>query len=160
MADSPKRSRKLGALIALMAVLVAALVAVNLYLLLGKDDGDTAQEKAQAASEPAPQPTRVVSLDPFTVNLQGELCGQRLLYVGLSLEVADATTEDYLLEHLPQLRSRLLMLLSGQDSETAATVEGKRSLARQVLASFEEPLTASQPDLAVLNVLFTEFIVQ
>lgn len=159
MADSPKRSRKLGALIALMAVLVAALVAVNLYLLLG-DDGDGTGAPSKQAKASAPQPVRVVSLDPFTVNLQGELCGQRLLYVGLSLEVADATTEDYLLEHLPQLRSRLLMLLSGQDSETAATVEGKRALARQVLASFEEPLTASQPDLAVQNVLFTEFIVQ
>ncbi|MBL7251712.1 flagellar basal body-associated FliL family protein [Alloalcanivorax marinus] len=159
MADSPKRSRKTGVLIALMVVLVAALVAVNLYLLLGNDDAPSPEAETSVDNK-TPEPTRLVRLDPFTVNIQGELCGQRLLYVGLSLEVADAATESYLLEHLPQLRSRLLMLLSSQDSETAATVEGKHALARQVLASFEEPLTASQPDLAVRDVLFTEFIVQ
>ncbi|MFP1679506.1 flagellar basal body-associated FliL family protein [Alloalcanivorax sp. C16-2] len=159
MADSPKRSRKTGVLIALMVVLVAALVAVNLYLLLGNDDAPSPEAETSVDNK-TPEPTRLVRLDPFTVNIQGELCGQRLLYVGLSLEVADAATESYLLDHLPQLRSRLLMLLSSQDSETAATVEGKHALARQVLASFEEPLTASQPDLAVRDVLFTEFIVQ
>ena len=151
----------MGALIALVVVLVAALIAVNLYLLLGHGNETPAEKEAEATEQEAkPEPTRLVKLDPFTVNIQGDMCGQRLLYVGLSLEVADAETETYLLEHLPQLRSRLLMLLSGVDSEIASTVEGKHALARQVLASFEEPLGAGQPELTVRNVLFTEFIVQ
>jgi len=158
MAEPGKRSRKVVALIALMAVLVATLVAVNLYLLLGKDE--QAKAGPAAAESKTPEPARFIKLDPFTVNVQGDLCGQRLLYVGLTLQVGDEKTERYLLDNLPPLRSRLLMLLSSQDAETAATADGKRALARDVTAMFEEPLTPSQPELTVQDVLFTEFIVQ
>ncbi|MCU5788272.1 flagellar basal body-associated protein FliL [Alcanivorax marinus] len=144
-------------MIALIVVLVAALGAVTFFLLFGnQDQPDTPAAQVEAA----PAPARFVKLEPFTVNVQGDLCGQRLLYVGLTLQVGDEQTEQYLLDNIPPLRSRLLMLLSSQDAEAAATLDGKRALARQITAMFEEPLTSSQPELAVQDVLFTEFIVQ
>ncbi|MFP1682516.1 flagellar basal body-associated protein FliL [Alloalcanivorax sp. C16-1] len=157
MAESGNRSRKVGVLITLIAVLVAALGAATFFLLFD-DQEPPANRTAQVSAAPAP--ARFVKLEPFTVNVQGDLCGQRLLYVGLTLQVGDEKTEQYLLDNIPPLRSRLLMLLSSQNAETAATLDGKRELARQVTAMFEEPLTASQPELAVQDVLFTEFIVQ
>ncbi len=158
MADSPNRSGKLGWLIALMVIMLGALVAINMYLLLSDDGDDDGGEPVVQAQ--APKPVTYVKIDPFTVNLQGDLCGQRLLYVGLSLQVADADTESYVLEHMPQLRSRLLMLLSGQSSQTVATQEGKEQLKADILALFNQPHGDNQPELQVDDVLFTEFIVQ
>ena len=158
MADSPKRSSTLGWLIALMAVLLVALVAINMYLLLS-DDGDDDSEQPVEQVE-APRPVIYIKIDPFTVNLQGDLCGQRLLYVGLSLQVADSETESYVRERMPQLRSRLLMLLSGQSSQSVATQDGKEQLKAKILALFQESAGDQQPELQVDDVLFTEFIVQ
>ena len=158
MADSPNRSSKLGWLIALLAVLLVALVAINMYLLLS-DDGDDDSEQPVEQVE-APRPVIYIKIDPFTVNLQGDLCGQRLLYVGLSLQVADSETESYVREHMPQLRSRLLMLLSGQSSQSVATQDGKEQLKAKILALFQESTGDKQPELQVDDVLFTEFIVQ
>lgn len=161
MADSPNRPGKLGWLIALMVILLGALVALNMYLLLSDDDGN-GDEDSEAAVEQvvAPEPVIYVKIDPFTVNLQGDLCGQRLLYVGLSLQVADSETESHLIEHMPQLRSRLLMLLSSQSSQSMATRDGKEQLKSAILALFRQPRGEQQPELQVEDVLFTEFIVQ
>ncbi|HEX5678760.1 MAG TPA: flagellar basal body-associated protein FliL [Alcanivorax sp.] len=159
MADSPNRSSKLGWLIALMVILLGALVALNMYLLLS-DDGDHEDSEKAVEQVEAPKPALYVELDPFTVNLQGDLCGQRLLYVGLSLQVADTDTESYLLKHMPQLRSRMLMLLSGQSSQTVSTQQGKEQLKAEILELFAPPRDDGQPELQVDDVLFTEFIVQ
>ena len=78
----------------------------------------------------------------------------------LALQVADTETESYLLEHMPQLRSRMLMLLSGQSSQTVATQQGKESLKAEILELFAQPRDDGQPELQVDDVLFTEFIVQ
>ena len=158
MADSPNRSSKLGWLIALMVILLGALVAINMYLLLSDDSDDDDEENVEQVE--APRAVLYVKLEPFTVNLQSDLCGQRLLYVGLSLQVADTETENYLLEHMPQLRSRMLMLLSGQSSQTVATQQGKESLKAEILELFAQPRDDGQPELQVDDVLFTEFIVQ
>ncbi len=158
MADSPNRSSKLGWLIALMVIMLGALVALNMYLLLSDDSEDDSEPPVEQVA--APKPVIYVKLDPFTVNLQGDLCGQRLLYVGLSLQVADAETESHLLEHMPQLRSRMLMLLSGQSSQTVATQQGKEQLKAEILELFDPPRDDGQPELQVDDVLFTEFIVQ
>ena len=158
MADSPNRSSKLGWLIALMVILLGALVAINMYLLLSDDSDDDDEENVEQVE--APRAVLYVKLEPFTVKLQSDLCGQLLLYVGLSLQVADTETENYLLEHMPQLRSRMLMLLSGQSSQTVATQQGKESLKAEILELFAQPRDDGQPELQVDDVLFTEFIVQ
>lgn len=143
-------------------VLMAALVAINLYLLLGdgdrKDDG-TVEEEIQ--EEPRPSgPPLFLKVDPFTVNLQGEPYSNRLLYVGLSLQVGSEETREFLREHMPQVRSRLLLLHSAQSPEKLATPEGKRELVAGILAALAEPMATPQPELQVEDVLFTEFIVQ
>ena len=99
-----------------------------------------------------------VTINPEQPTVE-KIC-QRLLYVGLSLQVADTETESYLLEHMPQLRSRMLMLLSGQSSQTVATQQGKESLKAEILELFAQPRDDGQPELQVDDVLFTEFIVQ
>ncbi len=158
MADSENRSGKLGWLIALLVIMLGALVALNMYLLLSEDGDEESRDPVEQVQ--APKQVIYVKINPFTVNLQGDLCGQRLLYVGLSLQVADADTESYVLEHMPQLRSRMLMVVAGQSSQTVATQQGKEQLKAEILELFDPPRDDGQPELQVDDVLFTEFIVQ
>ncbi|WP_323846730.1 flagellar basal body-associated protein FliL [Microbulbifer magnicolonia] len=160
MAETSSKPRSLVWLAAVAVALIAALVAMNMYLLLRGIDGrrDTAAE-AQLREPERPANPIFVKIDPFTVNLQGDLYG-RLLYVGLSLQVGDEETQEFLLKHMPQVRSRLLILHSAQSPEKLTTSEGKRELASGILAALAEPMAKPQPELRIDDVLFTEFIVQ
>lgn len=158
MAETPNNSRGwlwLGIPIALMLV---ALVAMNMYLLLRDDSDKAATEKPEVPQKSAAP--IYVNIDPFTVNLQGDLYASRLLYMGLSLQVGDEDTREFLQENMPQVRSRLLVLNSAQNPEVLATPEGKEQLAEAIIARLSEPMAAGQPELHIDDVLFTEFIVQ
>ncbi|MFD1215484.1 flagellar basal body-associated protein FliL [Microbulbifer celer] len=158
--DASGKSRGLFALAVVAVLLVAALVATNLYLLL-REDRSAATENAEQAKNPERAKDPIfVRVDPFTVNLQGDRFANRLLYVGLSLQVGNRETQDFLREHMPQVRSRLLILHSSQTPESLATLEGKQSLVRGILAALAEPMANQQPELLIDDVLFTEFIVQ
>ncbi|MGL6159396.1 flagellar basal body-associated protein FliL [Microbulbifer sp.] len=163
MAETSSKSYRWLWLAIPTGILVTALVAINLYLLLGdreSDDGAAAvEEEREGALLPSGPPT-FVKIDPFTVNLQGKPYSSRLLYVGLSLQVGNKETREFLLEHMPQVRSRLLLLHSAQSPEKLATPEGKRELVAGILAALSEPMAHPQPELLVEDVLFTEFIVQ
>lgn len=163
MADeTSEKSRGLLWLAIIGVLLVAALVATNLYLLLRENP------RAIAATAPAAQssgPARAdnpifIKIDPFTVNLQGDQFANRLLYVGFSLQVGNNETRDFLMEHMPQVRSRMLILHSSQSPEGLATLEGKRALVNGILTTLAEPMSNNQPELLIDDVLFTEFIVQ
>lgn len=101
-----------------------------------------------------------VPIAPFTVNLQGTGNEQRLLYIGLALKVGDAASETLLKEHMPEIRSRLLMLMASQTAAQLATPTGKDVLSAQILRLFEVPLATPQPQLAIQGVFFSDFIVQ
>jgi flagellar FliL protein len=61
---------------------------------------------------------------------------------------------------MPQVRSQLLTLLSGQNSAQVITPQGKAALAERILHTLGQPLAPQQPAPAVLRVLYTDFIVQ
>lgn len=148
--------------IALLMLLCSAGSAAAVYLLVGSGKlasfGES-EQSTEAAPAKAPTP-RFVSIAPFTVNLQGDPAGQRLLYIGLSLKVGDEATEALLKEHMPEVRSRLLMLMASQKASEMTTPTGKDALTAQILALFNMPLTSPQPPLAIEGVLFSDFIVQ
>lgn len=160
MADTSGKQRGLVWLAVLATVLLIAVIAINMALLMKIDNGSSAAVKNSVKeTKQKPADPIFVKIDPFTVNLQGDLYG-RLLYVGLSLQVSDEETQEFLLKHMPQVRSRLLILLSAQSTEKLTSPEGKRELATSILAALAEPMSDPQPQLRIDNVLFTEFIVQ
>ncbi|MCX2780118.1 flagellar basal body-associated protein FliL [Microbulbifer thermotolerans] len=161
MAETSGKSRGLVWLAIIAAVLLTAVVAINVALLMKIESGNqsTAAAPANKAKPKRAADPIFVKIDPFTVNLQDDLYG-RLLYVGLSLQVSDEETQEFLLKHMPQVRSRLLILHSAQSPAKLATAEGKRELAAAILATLAEPMTDPQPELHIDDVLFTEFIVQ
>src|SRR5690606_27953295 len=99
-----------------------------------------------------------VKVDPFTVNLAAESnTRQRLLHAGLWLRVDDQDTADFLKKHMPQLRSRLLLLAAESTPEQLTTDEGKLALSAKVMKTMEMPFTTPQPVLNITEVLYSEF---
>ena len=157
MAKSRRGSSKLLWLMALLVLLSTSAAAAAIYLVLSdRNSGDTHVQTQQVQR----QTPIFVKIEPFTVNLADDNFGSRLLYTGISLKVAGDETREILVEHMPQVRSRLLMLFSGKQASELTTPEGKRRLSEEVVAVLAEPLTEPQPPLDIQDVLFTEFIVQ
>lgn len=157
MASSQQGSTKLWILIAVLLLIILAATATITWLIVDKPTrgGEPLQVSMLTPSTPL-----FLKLEPFTVNLENSDYGSRLLYVGITLDLGDEETLNFLQDHLPQVRNRLLMVLSGQDASALITGEGKRKLAEQIGVSLHEPFLQQQPKLVVNDVLFTQFIVQ
>lgn len=158
MAKSTGGSSKLLWLMILLVLLSTAAAGAAIYMVMNDRNGN-GEEEAQAQQLERQAPI-FVKIDPFTVNLADDNFGSRLLYTGISLKVSNDETREILEEHMPQVRSRLLMLFSGKQASELTTPNGKRHLSEEVIATLSEPLTEPQPSLEIQDVLFTEFIVQ
>ena len=113
---------------------------------------------AAAKAEPAPPPAPVfLPLDTFTVNL-GD--ADRVLYIGITLRLKDEETRQRINDYLPEVRSRLLLLLSSQDAAVLATDDGKKKLMEAIKQTLSTPLVAGQPTQVVTDVLYTAFILR
>ncbi|SHF11054.1 flagellar FliL protein [Modicisalibacter ilicicola DSM 19980] len=161
--NTDDKSRKPWWLFGILIIAISMASSAAVYYLLAPNTSAHADESQQEAPEPEPivAPTPIfVSITPFTVNVQSDYYEQRLLYIGLSLKVGDEETAALIEENMPQVRSRLLMLLSAQYAEELTRPEGKEALANKILALFDEPFGDPQPPLAIDDVLYTDFIVQ
>lgn len=158
MANSSGGSRKLLWLLVILVVLASSAAAAALFMVFTQQGDGQARANEPAAIEY--QAPIFVEIEPFTVNLADDDYGSHLLYAGISLKVADEQSQELLTSHMPQIRSRLLMLLSGKQTTELTSPDGKQRLAEQVMAALEAPMSETQPDLTIEDVLFTEFIVQ
>lgn len=158
------KSRALTWILVILVVLASSAAAAAFYLLYQdrSDDGFAhAGETLQQAAAPAVAAAPIyVSLDPFTVNLSEDGDGPRLLYAGLTLKVKDAATQEALATYRPQVRNRLVLLLSGKAPGDISHAEGKQLLADEIVARLSDALDGGQTELHIDQVLFTEFIVQ
>lgn len=100
-------------------------------------------------------------MDTFTVNLVNpDNDPDRVLYVGFTLRLPDEDTRRRLNDYLPEVRSRLLLLLSRQSAAQLATEQGKQALVEQIKQALAPPLVKTQPPQVVSDVLFTAFILR
>lgn len=112
-----------------------------------------------AASQPESTTKPVyVSVEPFTVNLDNSH-GQ-VLYTAVSLKVADQKTADNLKAHMPQVRNRILMVLTLQNAKSITTAKGKQALAQGIRKAVSQPFDGGSGKVGIDAVLFTDFIVQ
>lgn len=158
MAKSQGSPSKLVWLMILLVLLSLAAAGAAIYMVLSeRNTSNNSSAQVQQLERPMPI---FVKIEPFTVNLADDNFGSRLLYAGISLKVSSDESQEILTEHMPQVRSRLLLLFSGKQAGELITPEGKRRLSDEVAAVLSEPLTQPQPPLQIEDVLFTEFIVQ
>ncbi|MFP4137052.1 MAG: flagellar basal body-associated protein FliL [Halomonas sp.] len=158
MAKSAGGSRKLMWVMILLLTLSSSAAAVALFLVF--DQRDTSAEESTETEVVERKPPIFFPIEPFTVNLADDEYGSRLLYTGITLKLGDKETKELLEEYMPQVRSRLLTLFSGQQAKELTSSEDKQRLAEEIVATLETPLEEEQPSLAIEDVLFTEFIVQ
>ncbi len=140
-------------LIVLIALVAAGAAAGGMYFFLSKS------APGKPAPPPPPAPPVFFALEPMTVNLLSD-DGQHYLRVGLTLKLADDKMQARLTEHMPELRSRILLDLSNKHPEDLSTLDGKRALAKELKTLVEQPTDAGTPPVQVEEVLFTEFVVQ
>ncbi|WP_447894833.1 flagellar basal body-associated protein FliL [Vreelandella sp. GE22] len=157
MAEASGGSKKLLYIMIVLVVLSALGAAAAVYMVLGGSSDDEAGQ-TQVAAEP--EPPVFTSIEPFTVNLADDNYGSRLLYTGITLRVGGEQSKAIIEEHMPQVRSRLLILLSGKQASELTSIEGKEALAQAIISRLTVPLTENQPPLDLQEVLFTDFIVQ
>ena len=139
---APKKKRSKWLLIApALVVVLAAAGAGAWYWLRPAPAGDHA---ATAKEPPKPKPADTkppifVALEAFTVNLQPE-AGDHLLQTTFSLKVADTAIEQALKQQMPDIRSRLLLLLSSKRPSELSSIAGKQQLAGQIASEVNHVL--------------------
>ena len=153
-AGTGKSRKKLLIVLGAVLVLLGAGGGAAAWYVTRNGGAHSEQEKEDAAKAPL-----FLALEPFTVNLQDET-EEQYLQVGLTLKVDDEAQIDLLKLHMPEVRSRLLMLLSSKKGAEILTPEGKRKLSDEIIAQVKEPFRANSPPQAVSGVFFTSFVVQ
>jgi flagellar protein FliL len=115
--------------------LLYAMIAV---LLLGGAGGGAwfFMQGGDAADEPKPvveTPPVFFPLETFTVNLVPEY-GDQYLQVEMTVKAVDQKTIDLIKARMPEVRNRVLLLLSSMRASQLTPVTGKRRLAEAVRA--------------------------
>jgi flagellar FliL protein len=116
--------------------------------------------KAASAKPVSSKPPVFVTLEPFTVNLQQEDAAAQFLQVGLSLKLADDAPVEAIKLHMPEIRNRVLLLLSSKKASEVNTSAGKKTLSDELLREIAQPLASSVLAQRLDSVLFTSFVVQ
>lgn len=105
------------------------------------------------------KPPVYLNLESFTVNLQPEN-GDQFLQIAFTLQVEDDKQLEIFKQNMPQVRNRLLMLLSSKKPSEIASTEGKEQLSREIVALLKQPFYPQGKPQAVSSVFFTSFIIQ
>lgn len=118
--------------------------------------GQVSQAPVQAPVVPAPI---FAELDPFTVTLYGEL-RNRILYTAITLRLGDEASRKQVTDYMPEVRDRILKVLSAQQLPVIQTPEGRQALGDSLKTALTRPFVTQLPGPQVVNVLFTAFVVQ
>jgi flagellar FliL protein len=155
---APNPKKKLLAMIVGAVVLLAA-GGAGAWHFMGSSEGGAKTEKKEKKAAKAVQP-EYVALEQFTVNLQPGEAGDQYLQVQLTLQVPGLEEAEIFKNNMAKVRNRVLMLLSSKHASEISTVEGKRQLANEIVASLKEPFAEKGSPQEVTDVLFTAFIIQ
>ncbi|MBV4414002.1 flagellar basal body-associated protein FliL [Enterobacteriaceae bacterium YMB-R22] len=145
--------------------ILLALIAVGACAIAGYTWYELKHVKTQIAGgeevkpEVVNQPPVYMPLETFTVSLKPtDEDADRVLYIGLTLRLKDEESRELLAEFLPEIRSRLLVLLSQQTADNLATDAGKTSLVGQIKEVLNKPI--DNRSAAVADVLYNAFILR
>jgi flagellar FliL protein len=133
---APAKKSKLPLIIILVVVLLAGAGAAAWFFLM-QDEAEDEEPK------PSDKPAVFLPVDQFTVNLQPE-DGQQFLQVAMTLKVVDQSVSDAIKAQMPEVRSRVLLLLSSKKPSQLISVEGKNTLAEEIAKAVEAPLPAAK----------------
>ena len=180
----PKKKSKLIVLIGI-GVLVLVLAGGGAFFMMSKKKAAEAEPDGEDGHAPATtharaksgSPPTFVPMEPFTVNLMPEN-GEQYLQVVATLKVEDSHVADDLKTYMPELRHRVLMLLSGKKASDLQGVDGREALAEEIMSAsnvvlgfgstskgkggmeLDGKVKKALVEGPVVSVLFTSFIIQ
>lgn len=140
-AEKPKKSKKTLIIVIVALVLLAGGGAAGWYFTMGGKSASEHDGKPQITYLAQP---KFISLEPFTVNLQRETTDQ-YLQVGMSLKIYNPALEDEIKNAMPEIRSKLLLLLSSKRASELSTVAGKKKLADEIILATDHVLGVKPP---------------
>lgn len=149
--------------ILLLVIIIGATVGATMWFI-SRDSapaaaaapGQVSQAPVQAPVVPAPI---FAELDPFTVTLYGEL-RNRILYTAITLRLGDEASRKQVTDYMPEVRDRILKVLSAQQLPVIQTPEGRQALGDSLKTALTRPFVTQLPGPQVVDVLFTAFVVQ
>lgn len=153
-AEGKKSKTKLFIIIG--AVVLAAAGGGGAWYFMGHK---AASPEAAHAKPAVAAPPVFAQMDPFTVNLQAD-GGEQFLQTAFTLQVGSPADVEAIKLYLPQVRSRVLLLLSSKHAAEIASVEGKKKLADEIIAQLKQPFSKGGHPLDVSDVFFTAFVIQ
>lgn len=153
-APAPKSKKKLIIIIA--AVVLLAGGGAGGFLMMSHKPAKHGEEKHEEKVEAKPV---FVPLEAFTVNLLPDPDPQ-FLQVEITLKATDEKESEAVKEHMPQVRDRILTLLTSKHGSDIATPEGKQALSAEVIKRMNEPYSKGEKPQAISGVFFTSFVIQ
>lgn len=155
--EAPKKSSKKSLIIIIAALLLIAGGAAA-FLMMGSGGHKKSDEaKEEDITDPAKAPI-FLTLDPFVVNLQPE-DGDFYLQIALTIQLPNQITADTLKLFMPQVRSRLLLLLSSKKASELMSNDGKEVLRDEIIDELSEPFSGNK-GLMITDVAYTSFVIQ
>jgi len=140
------------------------LILLVVIVLLAAGGGGAAfyfYKQAQHPAAPVIPPPVFFALDPFTVNLLGDDSDDsHYLHIGLTLKLPDPETEHQLTTYLPEIRSRIILLLSSRKPADLATMDGKVALSKDLRTTIDQPFARDGKSVKIDSVLLTDFVIQ
>ncbi|MHA6847893.1 flagellar basal body-associated protein FliL [Ralstonia syzygii] len=141
-------------LIILIVLVLAGMGGAAAWLFLGGGS------HAAASAPPKPKEPLFVPMETLTVNLQPEEGNDRYLQIAITFKSYDKHAEEAIKSYTPELRSRVLMLLSSKAPAELYSNEGKAKLAKEIVEQCEQAYKAVGKESPVADVLFTNFVIQ
>jgi len=127
--DAPKNSKKKLIIIILIVLLAGGGGAAWYFLIHKNSNPSTEEHKVVIPKDPI-----FIPLDVFTVNLQREDADQ-YLQTSLSFKVFDPELPEKINAVLPEIRSKLNLLLSSKYPSELSTIAGKKKLAAEIVVA-------------------------
>ena len=129
--DQPKKKSKL-LLIIIVAVVLLGGGGGAAWFFMRPGAGD------QAAKPQPAKPSVFLPLEMFTGNLMPQDGQPQYIQLGLTLKLADQPTADLIKDRTPEVRNRILMVLSGKKGADLLPVAGKQKLAAEIEMAIRE----------------------
>lgn len=152
--EAAPKKRKLGKLliilVAVLLTLTAAGVGGIVYLKKKQAAAEYAEDEeyerpAKAARRDLNAKPVFASLDMFTVNL-ADRDADRYAQISITLELANEGASEIIKNHMPLIRSYVLMTLSHKTSAELLAVDGKKTLAVELRREVSRALGLQVPE--------------
>jgi flagellar FliL protein len=135
-APAPKKKGKLFIILGLVLVLLGGGGGAAWYFM-GHGKGGHEEEKPAKEVPPVFLP-----VDQFTVNLNPE-GGEQFLQAAFTFKVTDQEVVESIKLRLPDVRNRILLLLSAKKAAELTTVDGKQRLTDEIMVAANEAINAT-----------------